>query len=101
MLLTMQKYLSLPWNKKKPHRGVFLREQSAESREQWMCPPMADTLHCHSCAGRNRDYAVRAYASQTQNVAVLFDKGYQAVFAEYCITVNGSNLETLFLPAQE
>ena len=36
---------------------------------------------------------MRADASQTQTSAMLFDKGYQAVFAEYCITVNGSNFK--------
>ena len=45
---------------------------------------------CHSCAGRNRDYAVRANASQQQIFAILF---YHAVFAEYYTTVSWSNFK--------
>ena len=36
---------------------------------------------------------MRANASQTQTIAMLFDKGYQTVSAEYCATVNRSNFK--------
>ena len=49
------------------------------------------SLYCHSRVGGNRDYTVRANASQIQNVAMLFGKCYQAIFAEYCAIVNNSN----------
>ena len=83
-----------------PRLGRFLfREQRASvfatlrrDKESNVCVRRRRTLfYCHSRVGGNRDYTVRANASQTQTIAMLFDKGYQAVFAEYCITVNESN----------